>query len=110
MTEQITELKQRLVVSRKRDGQCCYDPQAKRELIEACFFTRRFGGEAGAGARHQRQPPAHLDDQTSASIAGGWFPATISSNASAVYPGGAGQPPWFADHVTRAGGPVAQWR
>lgn len=35
MTEQITELKQRLVVSRKRDGRCCYDPQAKRELIEA---------------------------------------------------------------------------
>jgi transposase-like protein len=35
MTEQITELKQRLVVGRKRDGRNCYDPQAKRELIEA---------------------------------------------------------------------------
>ena len=35
MTEQITELKQRLVVSRKQDGRCCYDPQAKHELIEA---------------------------------------------------------------------------
>jgi len=35
MTEQMTELKQRLVVSRKQDGRCCYDPQAKRELIEA---------------------------------------------------------------------------
>ncbi len=35
MTEQISELKQRLVVGRKRDGRCCYDPQAKRELIEA---------------------------------------------------------------------------
>jgi transposase len=35
MTEQITELKQRLVVGRKADGRCCYDPQAKRELIEA---------------------------------------------------------------------------
>lgn len=35
MTEQISELKQRLVVSRKQDGRCCYDPQAKRELIEA---------------------------------------------------------------------------
>ena len=34
MTEQITELKQRLVVGHKRDGQCCYDPQAKRELVE----------------------------------------------------------------------------
>jgi transposase len=35
MTEQISELKQRLVVSRKQDGRCCYDPQAKQELIEA---------------------------------------------------------------------------
>lgn len=35
MTEQITELKERLVVGRKRDGRNCYDPQAKRELIEA---------------------------------------------------------------------------
>ena len=35
MTEQITELKQRLVVGRKQDGRSCYDPQAKRELIEA---------------------------------------------------------------------------
>lgn len=35
MTEQISELKQRLVVSRKQDGRCCYDPQAKHELIEA---------------------------------------------------------------------------
>ena len=38
MTEQISELKQRLVVGRKQDGRCCYDPQAKRELIEACFL------------------------------------------------------------------------
>ena len=35
MTEQITELKERLVVGRKRDGRNCYDPQGKRELIEA---------------------------------------------------------------------------
>ena len=35
MTEQISELKQRLVVGRKQDGRSCYDPQAKRELIEA---------------------------------------------------------------------------
>ena len=35
MTEQVLELKQRLVVGYKRDGRCSYDPQAKRELIEA---------------------------------------------------------------------------
>ncbi len=28
-------MKQRLVVGRKRDGRNCYDPEAKRELIEA---------------------------------------------------------------------------
>ena len=37
MTEQINELKQRLVVGRKQDGRNCYDPQAKRELVEACL-------------------------------------------------------------------------
>ncbi len=37
MTEQISELKQRLVVSRKQDGRCCYDPQAKQALIEAAL-------------------------------------------------------------------------
>ena len=37
MTEQIIELKQRPVVGRKRDGRNCYDPQGKRELIEACL-------------------------------------------------------------------------
>ena len=35
MTEQISRLKERVVVSHKQDGRCCYDPQAKRELIEA---------------------------------------------------------------------------
>jgi transposase-like protein len=35
MTEQVLALKQRLVVGYKRDGRCSYDPQAKRELIEA---------------------------------------------------------------------------
>lgn len=37
MTENITELSKRLVVGHKRDGRCCYDPEAKRELIEACM-------------------------------------------------------------------------
>lgn len=36
MSEWISELAQRLVVSRKRDGRCVYDEQAKRELILAC--------------------------------------------------------------------------
>lgn len=37
MTEKCTELSKRLVVGHKRDGRCCYDKQAKRELIEACL-------------------------------------------------------------------------
>ncbi|WP_031255973.1 IS66-like element accessory protein TnpA [Curvibacter lanceolatus] len=36
MSEWISDLAQRLVVSRKRDGRCVYDEQAKRELILAC--------------------------------------------------------------------------
>ena len=36
MSEWISELAQRLVVSRKRDGRCVYDEQAKRDLILAC--------------------------------------------------------------------------
>ena len=37
MTEHNTELLRPLVVGRKRDGRNCYDPVAKRELIEACL-------------------------------------------------------------------------
>lgn len=37
MTEHITELSRPLVVGRKQDGRNCYDPEAKRELVEACL-------------------------------------------------------------------------
>lgn len=37
MTEIDTELLGRLVVGHKRDGRCLYDPNAKRELIEAAL-------------------------------------------------------------------------
>jgi len=36
MSEWISELAGRLIVSRKRDGRCVYDAQAKQELILAC--------------------------------------------------------------------------
>jgi transposase len=35
MTEKDRELSRCLVVGHKRDGRCCYDRQAKRELVEA---------------------------------------------------------------------------
>jgi transposase len=37
MTEHTTELVRPLVVGHKRDGRSCYDPEAKRQLIEACL-------------------------------------------------------------------------
>lgn len=37
MTEKDRELSRCLVVGHKRDGRCCYDRQAKRELVEACL-------------------------------------------------------------------------
>lgn len=36
MSEWISQLAGRLIASRKRDGRCVYDAQAKQELIEAC--------------------------------------------------------------------------
>lgn len=37
MTEHTTEMVRPLVVGHKRDGRSCYDPEAKRQLIEACL-------------------------------------------------------------------------
>jgi len=37
MTEMNAELLARLVVGRKRDGRCRYDPQAKQALVRACL-------------------------------------------------------------------------
>lgn len=37
MTENTTEIAKRLVIGRKRDGRNCYDPEAKRVLVEACL-------------------------------------------------------------------------
>jgi transposase len=37
MTENTTEIAKRLVIGRKRDGRNCYDPEAKRALVEACL-------------------------------------------------------------------------
>jgi transposase len=36
MTDITSDLKARLIVGRKQDGRCVYDPKAKRELVEAC--------------------------------------------------------------------------
>ena len=36
-TTELTALVRPLVVGHKRDGRSCYDPEAKRQLIEACL-------------------------------------------------------------------------
>ena len=62
-----TELKERLIKGRKRDGRCIYDEQAKSELIRACLkrgvSVARMALEHGINANmlrtwiayHQRQ-------------------------------------------------------
>jgi transposase len=37
MTDINPKLKARLIVGRKQDGRCWYDPHAKCELVEACL-------------------------------------------------------------------------
>lgn len=63
----IEGLARRLVISRKRDGRCVYDPAAKRELIEACrqsdVSVTKLARECGVNAnqlstwvrQHERQ-------------------------------------------------------
>ena len=66
MADQITELKQRLVGSRKGDCRNCDDPQAERELIEACFGITSHAEVGGAYllVADQLLPRAGQDDIT----------------------------------------------
>lgn len=97
MTEQITELKQRLVVGRKQDGRCCYDPQAKRELIEACFLpgvsVAKLALAHGINAnllrtwmtKHQRQSLAGGSQQRSAATPAPFIPVVpVSAHRSPI--------------------------
>ena len=99
MTEQIPELKQRLIVARKRDGRCCYDPQAKRELIEACFLpgvsVAKLAMEHGINAnllrtwmtKHQRQSLAGGSVLPSAATRAPFIPVvSVSAHRSPITP------------------------
>jgi transposase len=99
MTEQITELKQRLVVGRKQDGRCCYDPQAKRELIEAGFLpgvsVAKLALAHGINAnllrtwmtKHQRQLLAGDSPQRSAAVRSPFIPVVpVSAHRSPITP------------------------
>jgi transposase len=49
MKENKMTLSRSLIVGHKRDGRCCYDPEAKRELVEACLKPGvSVAGMAGA--------------------------------------------------------------
>lgn len=99
MTEHISELKQRLVVGRKRDGRCCYDPQAKRELIEACFLpgvsVAKLALAHGINAnllrtwmtKHQRQSLAGVSVRPSATAPAPFIPVVpVSAHRSPITP------------------------
>ena len=99
MTEQISELKQRLVVSRKQDGRSCYDPQAKRELIEAGLqpgvsvakLALAYGINANLlrtwMTKHQRQLLAGDSLQRSAAVRSPFIPVVpVSAHRSPVMP------------------------
>jgi transposase len=97
MTEQISELKQRLVVGRKRDGRCSYDPQAKRELIEAGLqpgvSVAKLALAHGINAnllrtwmtKHQRQSLAGGSVQRSAATRSSFIPVIpVSAHRSPI--------------------------
>lgn len=62
-----TELKERLIKGRKRDGRCIYDEQAKSELIRACLkrgvSVARMALEHGINANMLRTWIAHHQRQ-----------------------------------------------
>ena len=81
MTENSTELSRRLVIGHKRDGRCCYDEEAKRELIEACLRSgvsvARMALQHGVNAnllrnwiaRYQREHQGRARTRTSVATA-----------------------------------------
>lgn len=83
MTERATELSRPLVVGHKRDGRTCYDPEAKRELVEACLrpgvSVARLALQHGVNAnllrtwigryRHERELGAVSPTQPNAFVA-----------------------------------------
>lgn len=101
MTEQIVELKQRLVIGRKRDGRNCYDRQAKRELIEAGLrpgvSVAKLALTHGVNAnllrtwmtKHQRQSSAGGSLPASAATAAPFIPVVaVSAERSPIAPAG----------------------
>lgn len=70
--EKHTELLKRLVVSRRRDGRCIYDAEAKEELIRACLRSEasiaRLAMEHGVNANLLRTWVARYQREHSGTI------------------------------------------
>ena len=107
MTEISAELKSRLVIGRRRDGRCAYDPAAKAELVRSCmqpgvsvarmalqsginanllrrWITQSMGADMKAG-RANRQNVAMAATDTFVSLrlaAPGAVPATAAAAAA----------------------------
>ncbi len=92
MTEHNTELSRPLVIGRKRDGRNCYDPEAKRELVEACLqpgvSVARLAMQHGVNAnllriwigRYQKKPDSVLAKPTELAA----FVPVVQAKESAV--------------------------
>jgi transposase len=97
MTEKPTELSKRLVIGHKRDGRSRYDPEAKRELIEACLrpgvSIARMGLLHGINAnllrtwitryRRQRELMVAKSAPEMAAAMGSAFVPVVTTNATA---------------------------
>lgn len=59
MSDISTEVLGRLVVKRKQDGRCVYDPQAKAQIVQACLqpgvSVARMGLQCGVNANLLRR-------------------------------------------------------
>lgn len=99
MSEDLEELKRRLVVERKRDGRCVYDEEAKAELVAVCATpgtsVSRIARECGVNAnqlsrwirehRHRQRrasvvPPKQALDH----VQSAFVPVTIQSVSAAA--------------------------
>lgn len=89
MTEKDTELSRCLVVGHGRDGRCCYDRQAKRELVEACLqpgvSVARMALQQGINANLLRTWITQYRDGRKAWVRGG-SGKTALAQASAFVP------------------------
>jgi transposase len=98
MTDEMAELKRRLVVGRKRDGRNRYDEQAKSELVALCLqpgasvsrLARDFGINANQVTRWLREHGHGARPRTAVARAAPTPPAFVAVPINVSGAGGAG--------------------